>query len=151
MCVCQRTWVNVLCHYCANADIDGTLTWHWYWSPKLCNPLMMNESVAVGWPIVIQFATGRPICMQLACWWHRGCARTDGMTEWERGVCSALFNRMIVDAGRGAGDSLALSGCWCCSSTRHILSALVWHEGYKHVEVSEAAPSPLYNACGSFH
>lgn len=31
------------------------------------NPLMMNESVAVGWPIFIAFATGRPICMQLAC------------------------------------------------------------------------------------
>lgn len=33
--------------------------------PKLCNPLVMNESVAV--VPFIPFAMVRPICMQLAC------------------------------------------------------------------------------------
>lgn len=95
------------------------------------------------------------ICMQLACWWHRSALDVAARAQWQSeregaDSGSALFNRMIVDAGRGAGVSLALSA-WlmgCCSSSQHIISALVCHVKYKHVEVSEAAPTPLYGAQG---
>ena len=74
-------------------------------------------------------------------------AHNDRVSGKEHTLGSALFNRMIADAGRGAGvgpGTVWLMGC--CSSTQHIISALVCHVKYKHVEVSEAAPTPLYGA-----
>ena len=73
---------------------------------------MMNDSVTVWWPIFVPFATWRPICMQLACWWHRtalGVVAAPPQTEWQWARGSALFNRMMAAAGRGARVRLALS------------------------------------------
>lgn len=63
------------------------LTCHWYWSLKLCKPTY-DEWVRGCWmPVATAFATGRPICMQLVCWWHCGAldaAVVHRVTEWRR-------------------------------------------------------------------
>lgn len=121
------------------------------------NPLMMNESAAVGWPIFIAFATGRPICMQLACWWHRSAldaaAAAHARRQSEReGADSTLhyskgWSRML--AGESANP--ALSGWWgFCSGAQHSIWALLWHVKCKPVEGSEAAATPLSCARGRF-
>lgn len=137
------------------------LTWRWYWSLKLCKPAY-DEWVSGCWmaylysachgktylhAISMLMASQRAWCCCCCCC----CTHT--MTEWERRsrLGSALFNRMIADAGRGVGVSPALSGWWgFCSCAQHSISALLWHVKCEHVQGSEAATTPLCSARGNF-
>lgn len=128
-----------------------------YWSLKLRKPADDESLVVAGWPILAAFATGRPICMQLACWCHSVMldvsAAANAATEWEgrSRLGSTLFNRMMVGAGRGAVMIPALSGWWGGGSSAPLtVTALLRHVKYKSVEMMRSGSHTLAHPGANF-